>query len=279
MRRSTLNIVKRNAPRAFLSDLYYRLVGLQWRYLLGEAFIFFALVNLFFGSLYYWLRDGLNPKHLSFEECYFFSVHTFSTVGYGSISPASLAVNVVTVVEVFCGLVSMALLTGLCFAKFSRPSARFVFSQNLLVTQYRGRRALLVRMANARANRVMNAEVELTLMYDEVTVEGIRYRRLEDLPLERSTTPVFLLSLTCAHFVEPGSLSEKMLSCLERDEKNVEFLVSVRGTDETLGQMVHDVHIFPRSAVVWDRHFEDIVSLDERGRRVIDFAGFHRLKD
>ena len=276
--RPSFAIETRNAPRAWLSDLYYRLVGLAWRYLLLEAFLFYVLINLTFGSLYYFLRDGLRPQGLSFMECYFFSVHTFSTVGYGSIAPESAAVNLITVLEIFCGLVSMALLTGLCFAKFSRPVARFVFSKHLLVTQYRGRLAIVARMANARSNTVMNAEVTLTAMFDEVTPEGIRYRRLEDLALERSRTPVFILTMTVAHLIEPGSLSEALLQCLEKKEKDVEFLLSVRGVDETLGQTIHDMHVFNSAAVIYGRQFEDVMSEKPDGTVVIDYGNFHELK-
>ncbi|MGZ3655443.1 MAG: ion channel [Bdellovibrionota bacterium] len=276
--RPSFEIQTRNAPKAYLSDLYYRLVGLAWRYLLLEAFLFYLFVNLSFGSIYYALRSGLRPQNLSFLECYFFSVHTFSTVGYGSIVPYSPAVNLVTVMEIFCGLVSMALLTGLCFAKFSRPLARFMFSKHILITKYRGKRAIICRMANARTNTVMNAEVTLTAMYDEVTSEGIRYRRLEDLALERARTPVFILTMTVAHIIEPGGLSERLIDCLDRKEKDVEFLLSVRGVDETLGQTIHDMHVFTAEAVMRDRQFEDVLSEADGGAIVIDYANFHELK-
>jgi inward rectifier potassium channel len=276
--RPTFEIEKRNAPPAFLSDLYYRLVGMRWSFLLLNAFLFYALVNLFFGSIYFLLRDGMIPEGLGFADCVFFSVHTFSTVGYGTVSPGSVAVNLVTVIETFGGLVSMALLTGLFFSKFSRPLARFVFTKHLLVTQYRGKRALLARMANARANSVMNAEVTLTVMYDEVTPEGIRYRRLEDLPLERGSTPVFILTMTVAHIIEPGGRADQLLSCLQKQEKDVEFLLSVRGVDETLGQTIHDMCVFDAKAIVYDRQFEDVISEAPSGAVVIDFAKFQGLK-
>jgi inward rectifier potassium channel len=276
--RPSFAIETRNAPRAWLSDMYYRLVGLAWRYLLLEAFLFYGLINLFFGSLYYLLRDGLKPQGLSFGECYFFSVHTFSTVGYGSIAPESAAVNLITVLEIFCGLVSMALLTGLCFAKFSRPIARLVFTKHLLVTRYRGKRAILARLGNARSNTVMNAEVTLTVMYDEVTEEGIRYRRLEDLKLERSQTPIFILTMTVAHIIEPGSLGERLIECLDKKEKDVEFLLSVRGVDDTLGQTIHDMHVFTSASVVHGRQFEDVISTKPDDTVVIDYGKFHELK-
>jgi inward rectifier potassium channel len=276
--RPSFSIETRNGPSRLLSDVYYRLVRLAWRYLLLQAFCFYLLVNLSFGAIYYFLRSGLRPEGLSFMECYFFSVHTFSTVGYGSIAPQSGAVNVITVLEIFCGLVSTALLTGLCFAKFSRPVARFMFSKHLLVTNHRGKRSIVARMANARTNTVMNAEVTLTVMFDEITSEGIRFRRLEDLPLERSRTPVFILTMTVAHNIEPGSLAESLLACLERNEKDVEFLLSVRGVDETLGQTIHDMHVFNSASVVHNRQFEDVMSEKPDGTVVIDYATFHELK-
>lgn len=274
----SFDIEKRHAPPAYLSDLYYRFVGMPWRYLLLSAFVFYGVVNFAFACVYFALRDGLQPPGLGFADCYFFSVHTFSTVGYGTIAPASLAVNLVTVVETFCGLVATALLTGLFFSKFSRPVARFLFTKHLLVTTYRGKRALIARVGNARANSVMNAEMTLTMMYDEVTPEGVRYRRLEDLKLERSRTPIFILSMTVAHCIEPGSRTEQMLGCLSRNEKDVEFLLSVRGQDETLGQTITDMHIFTAESVVFDRQFADVLSESPAGAVVIDFAKFHELK-
>jgi inward rectifier potassium channel len=251
---------------------------MAWSYLLLGAFVLYGLVNLAFGTVYYFLRDGLRPADLAFSDCFFFSVHTFSTVGYGGTVPVSLAVNGVTVIETFCGLVAMAMLTGLFFAKFSRPSARFLFSKPLLVTKYREKRTLLARVANARVNSVMNAEFRLTLTYDEVTPEGIKFRRLEELPLERSSTPVFTLSMTVAHFIEPGSRGEQMLTCLQKKEKNVEFLLSVRGVDDTLGQEIHDMHLYQQDAIIFDRQFADVLSARDNGVVEIDFAKFHDLR-
>src|SRR5581483_9838735 len=97
-------IEKRNVPRAWLVDNYYKLIRLPWLYLGLTAFGFYILINLFFGAIYFVLRDGLHPPNLDYANCFFFSVQTFSTVGYGTISPASFAVHIITVVETFLGL-------------------------------------------------------------------------------------------------------------------------------------------------------------------------------
>jgi inward rectifier potassium channel len=270
-------VQKRNAPHAWLDDTYYRLIRLKWHYLIAATFGFYIGCNLIFGSIYYLFRDGLRPSDLSFLDCCFFSVHTFSTVGYGSISPVSLSVNLLTTLETFVGLIFMALLTGLFFSKFAQPSARFIFTNKFLFTKHYGRNALIFRVANIRSNRVMDAEVKVTALYDEINNEGILYRRLEELPLERAHTPIFLLSLTCVHFVEAGSRSEDMLARLKRGE-NVEFLVSVRGLDETFGQTIYSTAMYRAADLVEGGQFADILTIHADGTRIIDFSEFDKMK-
>lgn len=235
-------------------------------------------VNLVFGIYYFAFREGLSPPTLKFWECFFFSVHTFSTVGYGSISPQSPWVHGATVVETFVGITSVALMTGMFFSKFSRPSARFLFSDKLLMTQNNGRPVLMFRVANVRANQVMDAVLSLTAMYDERNPEGVRFRRLKELELVRPSTPIFALSMTCVHVVEPGSLSEGLLERVRRGE-NVEFLASVRGLDDTFGQTIHSARIWSQSEVHFGGQFEDILALRPDGVRVIDFANFQKIRE
>jgi inward rectifier potassium channel len=276
-RPNNLRIEKRNVPPDGLIDLYYRLLRLRWIYLLSVAFLVYIGVNLFFGLIFFSLHSGLNPPNLGFWDCCFFSVHTFSTVGYGSISPVSIPVHLVTVIETFIGLVFMALLTGLFFSKFSQPSARFLFTEKILLSTHQGRPALIFRVANVRSNRVMDAEISLTTLFDEVTKEGVPFRRLEDLLLERDHTPVFALSFTAVHYIEPGSLAEKLLAVQAKGE-NVEFLASVRGLDDTFGQTIHSTKLYSRHDTHRGGQFEDILNVLPEGPRVVDFAKFNQFK-
>lgn len=270
-------IIRKNAPALGLPDLYYRLVRLKWLYLIGSTFVFYLAVNLCFAILYYWMRAGLRPSGMSFADSFLFSVHTFSTVGYDTFVPASVSVQWVTILEIFAGLVFLALLTGLFFSKFSQPSARFLFSQKILITQNHRKPAILFRIANARNNRVMDAEVTLTALFDEMSAEGIQYRRLEDLPLDRSKTPVFALSLTCAHFLAPGSSAEKLLARMAAGE-NIEFLISIRGLDDTFGQTIHATKVYRANQLARGGQFADILTIQSDGTRMIDFAKFNEIK-
>lgn len=268
-------IERKNAPTMWWADFYFRLVRLPWHHLILGAFGFYIAVNFVFGAAYFFFRDGLRPQNLSFADCFFFSVHTFSTVGYGNMAPASVPVHLLTVVETFAGLIFMALLTGLFFSKFAQPTARFLFSNKILATKHYAKDALIFRVANIRSNRVMDADVTLTVLFDEITPEGIYYRRLEELPLERSHTPIFSLSLTCVHFLNDQSRS--MLERIKRKE-NVEFLASVRGLDDTFGQTIHASILYRPEDVHWGCQFADILTIKPDGTRIIDFARFNDLK-
>jgi inward rectifier potassium channel len=276
-RQDPFKIIRLNAPTQGLADVYYQLLRVKWRYLLGGAFFFYVGINVVFGAVYYNFRAGLNPANLSFLECCFFSVHTFSTVGYGSVAPVSLVVNLITVFETFIGLVSIAMLTGLFFSKFSQPSARFIFTNKLLVTDHMGQSALVFRIANIRSNRVMDADVNLTALYDHRTPEGVHYRRLVDLSLERSRTPIFALSFTCAHMFEKDSFTSTLLQKIKSGE-NVQFLASIRGLDDTFGQTIHLTKMYESKDLQEGGQFKDILSVDSQGVRTINFANFDALQ-
>lgn len=270
-------VIRKNAPRGVLSDNYHRLLGIKWRYLISLAFIAYLGINLIFAGLFYLLRDGLSPKGADFLTCFFFSVHTFSTVGYGHVFPEGLAVSVLTVLETFTGLVSVALVTGLFFAKFSRPSAKFLFVNRILVTQHQGRPAILFRVANARSNRIMDAELSFTALFSETTTEGVVYRRFINLELERPHSPVFALTMTGIHHYSEGSFTHSLIERLKAGE-NIEFLIAVRGLDDTFGQTIHDTRTYRPESIVFGGQYHDVVELKRDGTRIIDFANFQKLK-
>lgn len=261
-----------------VTDIYHRLVRMRWSVFISLALLYYFLVNLTFGSAYYFFKDGLNPSGLAFKDCFFFSIHTFSTVGYGSIYPSSLMVHWITAIEIFLGIVSTALLTGLFFAKFSRPNSRFLFSEEILITKHRGRDAIVFRVANERSNLVMDASVSLVALYDEVTSEGIRYRRIADLELERSRTPIFSLSFTRVHYLEKDSFSSSIVAGM-KEGKNSEFLVSLSGLDDTFGQTIHSYRIYRGNDMHWGGQFEDIIHIADDGVREIDFSKFDKIKN
>ena len=262
-------------PSRFWDDLYHQLLAAQWRWLLLTVLGVYLGMNVVFATLYLLGGDCLeNARPGSITDAFFFSVQTMATIGYGKMVPRTPYANVVVSVEALFGLVSTAMATGLMFAKFARPSARVMFSENALIVTRDGVRSLVFRMANARGNQIVEAGLHVTLLRSETTIEGERVRRFHDLALVRATNPIFILSWTAVHPISRTSplhdLTPERLA-----EWDAAFIVSVVGMDETSGQTVHARHSYAASDVRWGERFVDIIEVMPNGTRRMHFARFH----
>ena len=176
----------------WLGDLYHHLLVLPWwAFLLGLAAVYLGL-NILFAVLYL-LGDAAiaNARPGAFSDAFFFSVETISTIGYGQMSPATLYGNIVMTVEAMFGLILLAASAGVVLARFSRPTARVMFSKVAVVAPYDGVPTLSFRLANERRNQILEAQVSVTLVRDERTAEGEWMRRFYDLQLARQAQPDF----------------------------------------------------------------------------------------
>ncbi len=263
-------------PR-LLRDLYFSLLRMSWPRLIVLLFAaYLAIIALF--ALAYLVDSeaiaGARPGR--FSDAFFFSVETLATIGYGVFSPKSLYAHMLVTVEAFIGILAAALVTGLAFAKFSRPTAKVVFSERAVIGRFNGRSALMVRMANARTSQIAEAQVRVTLLRDEVTSEGAWMRRFYDLPLTRSWTPVFALTWTAMHIIDEASplfgATPETLADLQ-----AEFVVSFVGVDETLGQTVQTRFSYLASELVWNARFADVIDRSTSDR-TIDYANLHRTE-
>jgi inward rectifier potassium channel len=259
----------------WLSDLYHSLLTLPWwAFLLGLAFVYLGL-NVLFAMLY--LRgDGAiaNARPGAFSDAFFFSVETLSTIGYGQMSPATLYGNVVMTVEALFGLTLLAVVAGLVFARVSRPTARVIFSKVAVVTPYNGVPTLSFRLANERRNQILEAQVSVTLVRDERTAEGEWMRRFYDLQLARQRSPIFAMTFTVMHPIDPASpLWNATAASLTAEA--AEIVVTVTGIDETLSQAVHARTSYLAFEVVWGHRFADVFTQTEDGRLAIDYRRFH----
>jgi inward rectifier potassium channel len=231
-----------------------------------------------FAVLYMLDPNGLeNARPTSFLDHFFFSVQTMVTIGYGKMVPHTIYANALVTAEALVGMLSMAMAAGLMFAKFSRPTARVVFSRALIVTPRDGVPALVLRMANERANQIVEATLRLVMLRDEVTVEGERIRRIVDLPLHRPQTAVFALSWTAYHPITPqsplyGMTEEKLRT------SGIEVLASFIGTDETFSQTVHARHTWFADEVVFGGRFADMFERLPDGKVILDYQHFHRIE-
>jgi inward rectifier potassium channel len=200
------------------------------------------------------------------------------TLGYGVMSPRSLYCNLVATAETFVGLFNLAIATGLMFARFSRPTARIMFSNVAVVTPLNGVPALMLRAANRRPNLVIEAEVSVSLVQDVTTAEGDVMRRWHELPVVRSRTPLFSLTWQVMHLIDEKSpLHGETAASLA--DKRAEIVVVMKGLDETFVSMIHARTSYLPDEIVWGRRLADIFSTDETGGRVIDFSNFHQVAE
>jgi len=264
--------------RRFSVDIYYRLMRMSWAQL-GALFVgTFLTFNLVFAGIYRTDPMGLAITGQAaavpmFWRDFFFSVHTVATIGYGNIYPVSLWANTMVVVEITLGIVFFALATGIAFARFSRPTARILFSRRMVVHDVDGVPTLMLRAANQRHNMIYSAEANVSLMVDG-DVGGVRMRRFVDLPLIRHSNPAFALTWTIMHPITADSPLNPWLANPEAP-RNDEIIVILAGTDEVSGQTIHGRWAYRAGDINWGFRFTDIISSAPDGWRTIDYGRFH----
>jgi inward rectifier potassium channel len=263
---------------AVIQDLFHYFMTVGWPQLFGTIAAFFLVFDVLFGWAYYLVPGciaNVNPP--GFAGDFFFSVETLATVGYGDMHPQTFYGHLVAMIEIFVGLMTLALITGIMFARFSRPRARFLFSRSAVVRTIDGQPTLMFRAANERQNVVQEASAQLRMIRDEVTPEGFRIRRITDMALLRSQHPMFVIGWTIMHVIDPASplARETPKSLLD---KATAFVLTVTGTDETTGQVLMARAEYLSGDIRWNSAFVDILHVDDAGTMHIDYRKFHEVE-
>lgn len=257
------------------NDPYHTALSMPWwGYLLGASTVYIA-TNLVFAALYL-LQDGA-IAHVSagdFAGAFFFSVQTMATIGYGQLVPQTVYANILVTIEALFAMLMIALTTGLIFARFSRPSARILFSRVAVIGVHDGAPTLFVRIANERRNQILQAEVGISLVRNEQTREGATMRRLHDLDLARAHTPVLNMTFLLMHRLDAASPLYG-LSTAELEAAEGELVVTVSGLDETMSQTIHARQTYTSDMILHGHRFADILIRAPDGRRRIELHRFH----
>lgn len=266
-------------PRRPLGDLYHRLLTWSWPRLFATMGIAYLAINALFALAYLALGPGAiqNAEPGSFSDAFFFSFDTMATIGYGDKVPRGVAANLLSLAQVMLGMAGLAVTTGLVFAKFARPTARVLFSRVAVVQPFDGVPSLLFRMANARANQIVEAELTVVAVRSETTLEGEPIRKVYDLKLRRARSSVFSLTWMAVHPITPESPLHG-LDAASLARRPLTIMVSVSGLDEHLGQTVHARHAYGPAEVVFGSRFIDILAVQPDGAAVIDYRLFHDIE-
>lgn len=257
-------------------DFYHHLLTMPLIAFFGLMGAIYLAVNAVFALAYMAVGGVENMRPGSFADAFFFSVDAISTVGFGEMSPRGFGAHAVVTVESFVGIFNLAIATGLLFARISRPTARVLFSSRAVVCDYDGRRVLMFRAANQRRNRIVEAEVSMTLLHEVETKEGHTARRFEPLATTVSRSPVFMLTWQVMHPIDELSplLGETAESL---NARQAQIIVVLKGLDETFAQTIHARAAYNPDQIVWGGRFADVMLRDDDGRLLIDYAHFHDI--
>lgn len=260
-------------------DIYHSIVAMSWWGYLAVFAVVFLLVNAVFGCLYYIDESSIGGlTSTAYSEYFFFSVQTLATIGYGAKFPQTLYADVLVTLEAMIGLLGLGLFAAIAFARLSIPRSRIIFSKVAVVTAYEGQPTLMFRVANERNNRIIGAEVELSLLMRETTAEGLSIRRIYDLDLVRSHTPMLSLTWLVFHPIREGSPLFGM-SAQSIDNADFALIATIKGLDETISQTVHANHTYASTDIKWHHKFKDMFTEDATtGQASIDLTRIHDVQ-
>jgi inward rectifier potassium channel len=263
-------------PFSYLNG-YHALLTMTWPRFLGYVTAGYAAVNASFAGAFLLCGEGAlggAPAHQMggrFFRAFFFSVDTFATIGYGNVVPVGPVANALVAIESLIGLLFVALLTGLVFARFARPTAAVMFSDVAVVAPYQGRTGFMFRVANARSNQLM--ELEAKVLYSRLDGPGRRYDQLK---LERTRVVFFPLSWTIVHPIDETSPLWGMEHA-DLVRQDAEFDILMSGIDETFSQTVHARSSYKPQEMVFGARFANMYNpVGRNGTISIDVS---RLSD
>jgi inward rectifier potassium channel len=269
---------KAGAARYDWRDPYHTAVTASWGLFALGVLVIYGCINLFFASLY--LATPGSIAHMrpgSLLDAFFFSTETLATVSFGVMFPATTVGHSLASVEIVCGMAFTAITTGLIFVRFSRPTARILYPDNLVVAKRNGAPHLMLRIANGRASVLTNAQARLSALMLERTTEGVVFRRIHELKLDRPHLPIFALTWTLLHPIDEKSplfgYDEERLA---RDQ--VRLFLAIHAHDEDLNANVQDMKDFGPENLHIGWRYKDAVAFDPEGRTYADLTRISEIE-
>jgi inward rectifier potassium channel len=276
VRAGPIEFVKVNTDAWRWRDIYRWLLGLRWPQFGVFVGALYIALNLLFAALYSLQQDSIagTTGGYWFYDCFFFSVQTLATVGYGHMYPQTLYGHIVTTIEIMSGIFLLAVMTGLIFVRFSRPSARVVFSNSIVIAPLNGKPTLMVRVGNENQHSMVEAEFRIMFSRDEPLLEGGDFRYFYVLKLHFERLTVFPAALTLRHTIDEtsplfGATPESL------EASRVLFVVSVVGIDPVIAAAVQTQNDYTWRDVRFGERFAEMYTEHGDGRLTVDYGRLH----
>ncbi|MBD2767136.1 hypothetical protein IC235_04400 [Hymenobacter sp. BT664] len=273
----SFNVRRRGGPHRH--DPYQWLIQMDWWPFIGVVVVFFGLLNTAFALAYLALGldnlPGVTAPHnwwQDFLSALFFSIQTFTSVGYGHVYPGSNGTGFVSSLEALVGVLTFALATGLLYGRFSRPTARIHFSHRAIISRRAdGLPCLQFRIANQRSNILIDLRARVLLKTVDPVTNNQQYNLL---PLERDFISFFPLSWTVVHDITPDSPLHG-LGPADYEAQSMEVIIQLKGYDDTFAQDVHARNSYTHDEIEWDRRFIRAYEVGDDGIAVVDLDQLH----
>lgn len=282
-RDGSFNVVRYGLNPLSALSFYHWSLSVSWPIFLAFLSASYLVINMLFAFAYVACGPdalmGMSAASVGgqFFRAFFFSVETFATIGYGNIVPVGIPANLLVTFEALLNIVGVALATGVVFARFSRPTARILFSRHALIAPYRDGSAFEFRIANARSSQIIELEAKVSLSRMESSADGM-VRKFHDLKLERSKVVFFPLSWTLVHPIDATSPLSGWTSA-DLITANAEFLILLVGIDETYSQSVHTRSSYKADEVIWNATFASVFRRDDKhGILGMDVGRLHDVR-
>jgi inward rectifier potassium channel len=264
--------LKLNASRYDWRDTYHQLLTLTWPRFAGVILVLYVVVNLLFAGLYLIGGDSIAEMPSgSFSEAFFFSVETLATVGYGHMYPATLYGHLAATLEIMVGMFGMAVVTGLIFIRFARPTARIEFSKTAVVSNFDGVPTLAIRVANLRHHPMIEAEFKMTVSYGKITAEGEEVRLFFPLNLIFNHLVNFPVAITIRHPIDEKS---PLYGLTPNDFEHTlaRLFISVVCVDPVIASPVYVQHHYTPGEIEWNRQFVEMYFDRQGGGYSVDYG-------
>ncbi|HMC30360.1 MAG TPA: ion channel [Candidatus Angelobacter sp.] len=282
-RDGSFNVARRGISFWRRLSPYQALLTMSWTRFFLVTVLAYLGANALFAELYVLCGPGSLVDTTSgdtgsaFAQAFFFSVETFATIGFGNIVPMGLLPNLVMTAESLAGLLGFALATGLLFARFSRPTTKFLYSKTSVIAPYHDISAWMFRVTNERSNQIIELQARVVMARFEPAAAG-RARRFYPLALERERVAFFPLHWTVVHPIDPTSPLYGVTRQQLHDD-HYEFLVLLTGIDETFATTVHSRSSYTDEEISWGAKFAQIFEKESAGERMaIDLERFHGIE-
>lgn len=268
----SFNVQRTGLPFLSSFNLYHAVISMSWIQFLGLTLLLYFFSNIVFGVFYaaFGATALIDTSEVPTDNLllrgFFFSVQTFATIGYGTIHPVGLVPNLLVTIESYYSMIITALITGIVFARFARPTAKILFSEIAVVAPYRGIEGFMFRMVNGRSSQLI--EVGVQVLFSRFVVEnGKPVRRFDYLELERNRVAFFPLALTIVHPIDDKS---PMFGLTAEDLRatDAEILILLSATDETFASIVYTRSSYKAAEIKFGSKFTGIYNSVEEGEQL-----------